>query len=128
MGKRGGAGAPGLGISGIDLTSAYPRGVWGKRFNFLYILWSNQESIRTGPRQAPLGILPPKMRPYAITKARFGVRESVAKVEGERACNKITRVKGRQGKKLPRFTQADGGTPSQRDAFDPPTPAAKPWL
>ncbi len=69
MGKRGGAGAPGLGISGIDLTSAYPRGVWGKRFKFCTYLWSNQESILTGPRQVHLGILPPEMRAYPITKA-----------------------------------------------------------
>ena len=69
MGKRGGAGAPGLGISGIDLTSAYPRGGWGKRFKFSTYLWSNQESIRTGPRQIHLGSLPPEMRGYPITKA-----------------------------------------------------------
>jgi len=34
MGKRGGAGAPELGISGVYLISAYPRGVWGKHFSF----------------------------------------------------------------------------------------------
>lgn len=35
MDDRGGAEAPGLGIAGEHLTSAYPRGVWGKHDSFL---------------------------------------------------------------------------------------------
>ena len=38
MGKRGGAGAPELGISGVYLNSAYPRGVGGKRIEPLETL------------------------------------------------------------------------------------------
>src|SRR5712664_2198369 len=44
----------------MDLTSAYPRGVWGKLNKFSTFMWSNQESIRTGPGRARLGIRPPQ--------------------------------------------------------------------
>jgi len=100
MGKRGGARAPGLGITGIDLTSAYPRGVWGKRFKFCTYMWSNQESILTGPSQVHLGILPPEMRAYRITKAGYGVRKSAAHMKGRVLCNKTTRVKRRRRQEI----------------------------
>src|SRR5258708_33836736 len=93
MGKVGGAMAPGPGITGLDLTAAFPRGVWGKRFKFWTYMWSNQESILTGPSQVHLGILPPEMRAYRITKAGYGVRKSAAHMKGRVLCNKTTRVK-----------------------------------
>jgi len=48
IGKRGGAGAPGLGISGIHLTLAYPRGVWGKHMWLSLSMRSKQETNYDG--------------------------------------------------------------------------------
>src|SRR5260370_19963267 len=76
IGKRGGAGAPGLGISGIDLTSAYPRGVWGKRLKLSIFLCSNQESIGTGPGKPACESYLPKCRRILLQKKGIMVRES----------------------------------------------------
>jgi len=50
---------PELGISGIDLTSTYPRGVWGSILNCSIDIGSNQETIRTGSWWVPRPTQPP---------------------------------------------------------------------
>ena len=51
---------------------------------------SNQESIRTGPKPIHAGTVPPKLRAYAITKARNRVRKRRGFVAHLELCNKIT--------------------------------------
>src|SRR2546430_3577483 len=59
-------------------------------------------------------------RSYPITKAAYRVRKSVTHVKEGAQGNKTTRRENRRGKKLPRFTQLDSGTPNQIGACDPP--------
>jgi len=75
---------PGLGISGIDLTSAYPRGVWGKQIKLTSMMWSKHESIRAGSQQVHPGNLTSRIARVSYYKfGTLGYKKCSALEAGE---------------------------------------------
>src|SRR5713226_3560759 len=91
MGKRGGAGAPGLGMTGINLTSAYPRGVWGKHIlSFLQIHGATKSPFVLDPGPAPTN--KSSQGSGIVLQNRVAKERKVGEecVHNRNGCNKIT--------------------------------------
>jgi len=64
-------------------------------------MWSNQESILTGPSQVHLESNLPKCGRIVLQKRDMEVRKSTAHMKGRVLCNKTTRVKEKGEQELP---------------------------
>jgi len=120
--QTGGAGAPGLGISGIDLTSAIPRGL-GKA-NQAFCIYVEQARVHSYWTQAShLGMLYSRRARVILLQKRHIGYKSVAHLKERALRTKTRRKKGeaRNCRDLLKWTEES----NQIDASGPPTLAAK---